>query len=639
MSKPSAILYARVSTKKQAEEDRYSIPQQLTALREYAAREGYAVPEGHEIIDPGHSGATLERPGLDRVRDLVAAGGVSAVLAQDRDRFAREPAYLFILQEEFAEHGCSLRAMNSRGDESPEGELTDGVLDQLAKYERAKFMQRARRGKLQKARQGKVPGRRPPMGFVYSDGEFWVDEARMAHVRRMFRMIGLEGRTMAAVTRAFERDAVQTQGGAKRWDATTIRRMIDNDVYLAHSCEELAAKNVSPDVIARLDPEGDYSVFWFNRQRHKKARTGPKRNIREDNDPSEWVAVPVPDAGVPREWVERARASVKDNVRSPDAGRRFWELKSLLFCPCGRRLTTFAALRKYKSRTYFNYYYVCSHERRHGSGACSHARYHTAKQVEGRVRQLILDLIRRPEVMMEHVREDVEREKKRLKNAEREKVAWAEELGKIKRRRDALIEMRADGDITKEEFRQKVAELDACKAAAERELKALVADSGQLETLDSLPGLVEEYIRELPYLVQGPQRIIRDHMVKEDHRNDEFEPYLLTPEVLRERRPEEREELHHTEERKRSKRYRAMYELLGLKIVAQKDGTLDVSGAFGVRNMELGGEPTSVWKSLTRTNAKELPPPESFLREEEDRCRDRSGPRRTLSPRSSSRSR
>jgi hypothetical protein len=54
--------------------------------------------------------------------------------------------------------------------------------------------------------------------------------------------------------------------------------------------------------------------------------------------------------------------------------------------------------------------------------------------------------------MMEHVREDVEREKERLRNADREKAAWAEELAKVERKRDALIEMRADGDITKEEF-------------------------------------------------------------------------------------------------------------------------------------------------------------------------------------------
>jgi site-specific DNA recombinase len=134
-----AVLYARVSTDEQARSG-YSLAQQLEALREYTAREGYEVLE--EITDPGKSGASLERPGMDRVRDLVAVGGVSVVLAQDRDRFAREPAYHYLLRREFEEYGCKIRALNDRGDDSPEGELTDGILDQLAKFERAKTAER-----------------------------------------------------------------------------------------------------------------------------------------------------------------------------------------------------------------------------------------------------------------------------------------------------------------------------------------------------------------------------------------------------------------------------------------------------------------------------------------------------------------
>jgi site-specific DNA recombinase len=72
------ILYARVSTDEQARSG-YSLAQQLEALRDYAAREGYVVLE--EVVDPGQSGASLARPGMDRVRDLEAAGGVSVVLA------------------------------------------------------------------------------------------------------------------------------------------------------------------------------------------------------------------------------------------------------------------------------------------------------------------------------------------------------------------------------------------------------------------------------------------------------------------------------------------------------------------------------------------------------------------------------
>src|ERR671932_37344 len=130
-----AILYARVSTDEQARSG-YSLAQQLEALREYAVREGYEFIE--EVTDPGQSGASLERPGMDRVRGLVAAGDVSVVLAQERDRFARELAYHYLLRREFEEHGCSLRALTDRGDDSPEGELMDGLFDQFAKFERAK---------------------------------------------------------------------------------------------------------------------------------------------------------------------------------------------------------------------------------------------------------------------------------------------------------------------------------------------------------------------------------------------------------------------------------------------------------------------------------------------------------------------
>ena len=93
---------------------------------------------------------------MDAMSDLVAAGGVSAMLAQDRDRFAREPAYLSYLREALGLHGCKLRALNDRGDNSPEGQLTNGILDQIARLERPKIAEGSRRTKLRKAR-GKTP--------------------------------------------------------------------------------------------------------------------------------------------------------------------------------------------------------------------------------------------------------------------------------------------------------------------------------------------------------------------------------------------------------------------------------------------------------------------------------------------------
>src|ERR687892_2767136 len=236
----------------------------------YAVREGYEVLE--EVVDPGKSGASLERPGMDRVRDLVAAGGVYVVLAQDRDRIAREPAYHYLLRREFEEHGTKIRALNDRGDESPEGELTDGILDQLAKFERAKTAERSRRGKLRKAREGKIIcGHTPGYGFRYNelrDG-YEVEPRNMAVVRRIFGLIGGGGESLYGTARALEREGVPSPSGNRVWAKPTIRGFVLDDAYRTldyGQMQDLGGEGpLTADVWARLDREKRYGIWWFNR--------------------------------------------------------------------------------------------------------------------------------------------------------------------------------------------------------------------------------------------------------------------------------------------------------------------------------------------------------------------------------------
>jgi len=284
-----AILYARVSTDEQARSG-YSLAQQMEALREYAAREGYEVFE--EVADPGQSGASLERPGMDRVRDLVAAGGVSVVLAQDRDRLAREPAYHYLLKKEFEEYGCSLRALNDHGaDGSPEGELTDGILDQLAKFERAKTAERTRRGKLRRAREGKViAGRAAPYGFRYNAARdnLVADEEQMAIVAHIFRMLSV-GASVFAVSQALMREGVWAPAGGENWNHNAIRRIVLSDLYRPHSCEEVRTM-VSPVVAVGLDPDREYGIWSFNTKRTTRryvSKLGPNgKEYVEDSAPA-----------------------------------------------------------------------------------------------------------------------------------------------------------------------------------------------------------------------------------------------------------------------------------------------------------------------------------------------------------------
>jgi DNA invertase Pin-like site-specific DNA recombinase len=86
------------------------------------------------------------------------AGGVDSLL------------HHYLLRRDFEERGTKIQALNDRGDESPEGELTGGILDQLAKFERAKTAERTRRGKLRKAKEGTiVAGRMATFGFDFNE--------------------------------------------------------------------------------------------------------------------------------------------------------------------------------------------------------------------------------------------------------------------------------------------------------------------------------------------------------------------------------------------------------------------------------------------------------------------------------------
>jgi len=512
-----AVLYARVSTDEQARSG-FSLAQQLEALRQHAAREGYEVLE--EVSDPGQSGASLGRPGMDRVRDLVAAGGVSVVLAQDRDRFAREPAYHYLLRREFEEHGATIWALNDRGDDSPEGELTDGILDQLAKYERAKIAERTRRGKLRKAREGKViAGRmasygRAAFGFRYNDNRdsLLLDEERILVVKRMFYMAGVEGRPVYAIKRALDVDGVPTPTGKKSsWDAQLIRRYLLSDLYKPHTVEEVR-QVVSPEVAATLDSGECYGVWWWGRSRVQRrqvsepAPNGDGRRYRyryktTERPKEEWTAVPVPDAGIPRGWVDAARERVGKYRGTSNAGRREWELSGgVLRCAeCGRAMTAHTCPKPSRGHTYF--YYRCSAGAyRYGADVCGAVKHHRAEELEARVWETISALLKEPQRLRTGLDAMIEREREFAHgDPEAEMKLWLDKLGEVDRKRARHQEMAADDLISFEELRARIAELDEIRITADQELRTLRGCQEQIRQLEQdKEALLEDYASLVP---------------------------------------------------------------------------------------------------------------------------------------------
>jgi site-specific DNA recombinase len=540
-----AILYARVSTDEQARTG-YSLAQQLEALRDYAAREGYEILE--EVSDPGQSGASLARPGMDRVRDLVAAGGVSVVLAQDRDRFAREPAYHYLLRKEFQEYGAKLRALNDRGDESPEGELTDGVLDQLAKYERAKFTERSRRGKLRRAREGKLlPTYRPDYGFKYNADRtnYVVDPEEMRVVERIIRMIGMEGATVHKVKSTFEREGMLSPGGKRYWGKFFIRERVTDDTYKSHSYEEVEAL-VTPEVAAKLDPKKRYGIWWFNRERvtyTQVAEDGPdgkryRRRAKHTPKPrSEWIAVPVPDSGIPREWVDAAREAIEAASKKVSKnGGRLWELSGgILHCgDCGWRMKT-TTTKAGNSEKRNGYYRCAKHDTK--AGYCANRKCHRADKIEPWVWEAVSGILKDPEQLRADLDAMIELERSATHgDPDKEVTLWTQKLAEVEHKRTRYQEMAASDLITFDELRARLAELDDTRNTAERELEAL---RGRKEYLEDL---------------ERDRDALLDRLME------------VAPEALDALGSDERQQL---------------YRMLRLRVLANQGGSLEISGAFG----------------------------------------------------------
>ena len=113
--------YLRVSSRVQR--DRETIASQREAVLEHAGGCGWTVAKERVFADDGFSGATLDRPALEALRDAVAGGEVETVLAWSADRLSRNFAHQMLLQEEFARHGARIVFVQAPDDATPQGML------------------------------------------------------------------------------------------------------------------------------------------------------------------------------------------------------------------------------------------------------------------------------------------------------------------------------------------------------------------------------------------------------------------------------------------------------------------------------------------------------------------------------------
>jgi site-specific DNA recombinase len=423
---------------------------------------------------------------------LVASGGVLAVLAQDRDRFAREPAYLWVLRVELGKHGCKLRALNDHGDDSPEGMLTDGILDQLAKYERAKVAERTRRGLLQKAREGKViKGPKANFGFRFNetDDGLVVYEPEMRIVEKIFSMAASGMGPKAMQTRLYA-EGIPSPTGKAMWPHRILKvQMVLNDLYKPHTYGEIAPL-LSPEVAAGLDPNESCGIWWNNRRNVTKSYDSEtdgaqgKRYVTRTSvrtrDEKDWIAVPVP-AYLPRKLVNQVPLMIESRTGlEREHQARQWELKGVLRCSCGQNMITNSS--RYKGKAY--HYYRCKRASAYGPDACPQ-RMIRIDWVEPLLRDFVFGVLSDPDTIQRGLDSLIQRETEELRDDFGLEVkTLAERLSQNTQLRRDYQDQQAEGLMTLEELAARLEELEDTRKALEAELASLERSQQKAEELE-----------------------------------------------------------------------------------------------------------------------------------------------------------
>jgi site-specific DNA recombinase len=148
----NTAIYIRVSTQRQAQAQ--TIEQQLEQLQSYANRQGWQIAQEHIFRDEGYSGAHLNRPGLDRLRDQVAMAQINRLLVLAPDRLARNFVHQTLLVEELQSHGCQVEFLERPMSQDPHDQLLLQIRGVVAEYERTLIAERMRRGRLSKLQAG-----------------------------------------------------------------------------------------------------------------------------------------------------------------------------------------------------------------------------------------------------------------------------------------------------------------------------------------------------------------------------------------------------------------------------------------------------------------------------------------------------
>jgi site-specific DNA recombinase len=381
-------LYARVSTERQERD--HTIASQLAALHAWVADHGHDLQPDHIYCDEGWSGARLDRPALDRLRDAAHDGAFTLVAVWSPDRLARKYAYQVLLLEEFRRVGCDVFFLHHPLSDDPNDQLLLQIQGAMAEYERALFQERVRRGRQQKIRAGYYLSGKSPYGYRYIPkrdgvpGHLVIDEHEADIVRTVYHWLVDEPLTVRQIVKRLNVSGWRPRCGKAHWATSTLHHLLADPVYTG--------------------------TAYFNRYHYRK----PERPYRPQSPRSteascktqrpreEWIGVSVP-VIIDTDTYQRAQNQLARNSHLSFRHNKHhsYLLRCLLKCGlCGLNMfgRTYAATATAPAHRYYN----CKGKDLIGSGRTERCPQRTikAEEVEAIVWNPIVALLKHPDQLL-----------------------------------------------------------------------------------------------------------------------------------------------------------------------------------------------------------------------------------------------
>ena len=497
-----AAIYARVSSDQQKQDN--TIGSQTAALIAFAESHGYSVSADLIFEDDGYSGASLVRPGLERIRDLAAEGQLEAVLVYAPDRLSRKYAYQVLLIEELARHGVETVFVKAPAMATPEDQLLLQFQGMIAEYERAQILERSRRGKRHRARAGQISVLSgAPYGYCYARktdqaaAYYEIIEAEADVVRLVYERYTVHHMSIGAITRLLNERALPTRKRCSRWERSTVWAMLRNPAYKGTACFGKTRLASRQRITRRLRLLGGIAT---------------RESASHERPREEWIEIPVP-AIVSEETFALAQERLERNkVLAPRRTITPSVVQGLVVCSkCGYAL--YRTSTRSSARTIHYYRCLGSDGWRHRDGPVCDNRPVRQDLLDQVVWAEMIKLLEDPGL----IQGELDRRLAAARTADptqRREKALQRDLARLRKSMDRLLTAYQEDLISLDELRRRMPALRQQEQATRAELLSIEDQTGEraayLRLAETLAGFLTRLRSQAETLdVEERQRIVR----------------------------------------------------------------------------------------------------------------------------------